>query len=104
MNKLIWIFIFALIAGCTSPVIEMAEETEEQTKQDILREQYPNYDYYLELHRDGKWQLENTDTTESEIGSRDWAERNLRNPENIYKIPDDAPYSFDFNNGISFIK
>lgn len=82
----------------------MAEETEQEIEQNDLLAKYPNYEYYLDLFNSGKWELEIIETGETEIGIIDWAEMNLRNPEHLYRIPDGAPYEFDFNTGLSFIK
>lgn len=91
--------------ACEKAEIEPKEdENGQNVEQNDTTTQFPNYEYYLDLYNVGEWELEIVESGEHEIGLIDWAERNLRNPDNVYKIPNDAPYMFDYNTGLRFIK
>lgn len=105
MNKLL-LLVFVLSIGCDVAEFEIEEEERmsKEERHDELRKQFPEYDYYLDLFDDGVWELVKKEDLSEERGGVDWAERSLRNTENTYKIPDGAPYEFNINTGLRFIK
>ena len=66
---------------------------------------FPDYFYYECLLSVKKiYELENTETKERQQFEINNAERLLRNPNGEWKIPNNAPYNMNFDNGLTLIR
>jgi hypothetical protein len=68
-------------------------------------EMFPNYFYYECLYYIEKvFELKNIETKELKGFNVHEAERMLRNPNPDWKIPQNAPYILNFDNGLHFFR
>lgn len=102
MKTIVFLILAIVAISCSEDFLLPTEEFQEEVALEAAQDSI--YDYYYGLYKDGLWELLNNQIDSLELGGVDWAERSLRNPNLDYVLPSKAPYKFDANTGLSFIK